>query len=321
MKKIITFKSQFGGLVPYLKRQIAELEGVASPSVVLPKAPEVSKVGLEKIPVSDYSDKPFTFDPKFMNYYGRMEGYVFGTSIPKFDPWFRDLLREEIPDIEEAFTNRFLRDPSTPDRVMKHFRRYDREWLRMPNTARMRRAKKIVAEMFGPMTQQLEPIDFNFKGWSEIVQRLELASSPGLPLRREYSTQSECLPYIYDKSKRLNHFAKFLPKHKVRAPPCMIGLRPGLTEFELLDDKVKARGVWAYPAEVKVVEQRYVAPIMDRFREVFGETPYVVGANITKALPMVIDHLLEPGHQVFVSDISHLDDSVGPDYIKWEVGS
>lgn len=43
----------------------------------------------------------------------------------------------------------------------------------------------------------------------------------------------------------------------------------------------------------------------------------VVGVDITKALPMVIYHLLEPGYNVSVSDLSHLDDSGGPECIRW----
>jgi hypothetical protein len=317
MKEIITFKSRFGGIVPYLQRQALIASGKSSGPIELPRSPPVSKTGLERVPVSTYLGKSFTFEPEYMDYYGRMEGYNFVTSIPKFDPWVRDLLREEDPLLEESFTNKYLRDPSTPDRVMKHFCRYDRQWQKMPKTSRMRKAMRIVDEMFGCLKHSIDPIDFNYQGWCEIVNHLEMTSSPGLPLRREYTTQAECLPYIYDKAKRLNHFAKFLPAHKVRAPPCMIGLRPGMTDFEQLEEKVKARGVWAYPAEVKVVEQRFVVPIMEKLSQHFGDIPYVTGVNMTKCLPMIIDHLLVRGKKAMVSDIHHLDDSVGPDYINW----
>jgi len=199
---------------------------------------------------------------------------------------------------------------------MKHFARYDGVWKRKPNNPVMKEAERILAKAFSSVGM-VEPIDLNYAGWCDILPNLEMTSSPGLPLRREFSTQAQCLGHIYDKAKRLNHFAKFLKPPAVRAPPCMIGLRPGLTNPDELDIKVKARGVWAYPAEVKVVEQRFVIPLMKRLSATFGRHPYTMGVNMTKALPMVIDHLLQNGKTGMVTDVSHLDDSVGPDWIHW----
>jgi hypothetical protein len=199
---------------------------------------------------------------------------------------------------------------------MKHLALFDRWWKRMPTGTVMQRAKALVAKMFDGL-KQVDPIDFNYEGWHKILPHLEMTSSPGLPLRREYHTQGECLGHIYDKAKRLNHFAKFLHPGQVRAPPCMIGLRPGLLKIADLDTKIKARGVWAYPAEVKVIEMRYVIPLLQRFSENFGRIPYPVGRNMTKGLPFFIDHLLHDEKFGCVTDISKLDTSIGPDYIDW----
>jgi hypothetical protein len=317
VRRYVAFKSKVGGLIPYLKRQALEIEGSAPRPLILPQAVETTRT-FEKAPDLSSYDSPFVHQCRYtMKHIGKMDPYNFGSQIPKFDPWVRDLVREVDPTIEEALTDRFLRDPSTPDRIMKHFSRYDQRWKRIPRTRTMDTAKSIVKKMFTELDSLISPIDLNFHGWSEIVEQLEMSSSPGLPLRREFTTQADCLPYIYDKAKRLNHFSKFLAPWKVRAPPCMIGLRPGLTEYDTLDEKVKARGVWAYPAEVKVVEMRYTIPILKQISQLFGKTPYTTGVNMTKCLPMVIDHLLSPGKKGMVTDISHLDDSVGPEYIDW----
>lgn len=316
-RRIIRFKSEVGGLIPYLQRQALEVDGVATSPLKLPRAAPVTKTFEYHPPMSVYGKHPYVHECKHtMRHIGKMDGYIFGTSIPKFDPWVRDLIREIDPMLEQTLTSTYLRDPSSPERIMKHFSRYDQKWRTIPKGKRMDQAKTIVTKMFSAINE-LDPIDFNFDGWAQIVPQLEMSSSPGLPLRREFATQADCLPYIYDKAKRLNHFAKFLAPHKVRAPPCMIGLRPGLTEYEVLDEKVKARGVWAYPAEVKVLEMRYTKPIMDRIKQLFGDIPYTTGVNMTKCLPMVIDHLLVPGKKGAVFDVSHLDDSVGPEYIDW----
>lgn len=318
MRSFIEFKSRTGGLIPYLQRQALQTAGLATMPIKLEGAPKVSSKFERDFSISDYKRQEFTYEPLHtMKYLGRMDGYNFGTTIPKFDPWFRDLLREVNPSLEESLTAKFVRDPSTPERIMKHFQRYDQKWQRKPTGYHMRVAQRIVSSMFKDMNKTISPIDFNYAGWVKILRQLEFPASPGLPLRREYSTQADCLPFIYDKSKRLNHFAKFLPPHKVEAPPCMIGLRPGLTEYETLDTKVKARGVWSYPAEVKVVEMRYTIPILERLSSLFGKIPYVTGVNMNKALPMVIDDLLGKDKYGMVFDISHLDDSVGPDYIAW----
>jgi hypothetical protein len=247
---------------------------------------------------------------------GMMDPYAFTSSIPKFDPWFRHVLKSKAPHVSLALEETYTRDPCTPERVMQHLALFDRWWKRMPSGTLMTRAKNLVSMMFEGV-KQVDPIDFNYEGWHKILPHLDMTSSPGLPLRREYHTQGECLGHIYDKAKRLNHFAKFLHPAQVRAPPCMIGLRPGLLKVEDLDVKLKARGVWAYPAEVKVMEMRYVIPLLARFSENFGRIPYPVGRNMTKGLPMFIDHLLQDGKFGLVTDISKLDTSVGPDYIDW----
>jgi len=245
-----------------------------------------------------------------------MDPYPFSSSVPKFDPWFRHILKARAPDVSQLLEDTYVRDPCTPDRVMKHVKLYDRTWKRMPRNSTMTQAKQIVTEMFAPVGK-VEPIDFNFAGWHKILPHLDMTSSPGLPLRREYLTQGECLGHIYDKSKRLNHFAKFLHPAAVRAPPCMIGLRPGLLKKSELETKSKARGVWAYPAEVKVLEMRYVIPLLERFSTMFGKIPYPVGRNMTKALPFFIDHILHDKKFGLVTDISKLDTCIGPDYIDW----
>lgn len=306
-----------GGIVPYLAKQ--EYDGaIAGPNG--PKssvAPSVTNSWQPKLPLSEYSESKYTYAPKkTMIYLGRMDKYPMSSSIPKFDPWFRHVLKERAPQVVSDLENTYMRDPCTPERVMEHFALFDRTWKRMPTGRSMAKAKDIVKKLFEPVGK-VEPIDFNFEGWHKILPHLDMTSSPGLPLRREYATQGECLGHIYDKTKRLNHFAKFLPPHAVRAPPCMIGLRPGLLKKEEVNDKIKARGVWAYPAEVKVMEMRYVIPLLTRFSTMFGKIPYPVGRNMTKALPFFIDHILQDKKHGLVTDISKLDTCVGPDYIDW----
>ncbi|AXE72935.1 RNA-dependent RNA polymerase [Aspergillus fumigatus partitivirus 2] len=305
------------GVVPYLAKQ--EYDGaIAGPhgphgSV----APSVTTTFQAKLPLDQYPDRKYTLECKeTMIYLGKMDGYPFSSSIPKFDPWFRKVLKDKDPAIVKDLEDTFMRDPCTPDRVMKHMSLFDRTWKRMPTGRLMSRAKDIVAKMFEPIGK-VEPIDFNFAGWHKILPNLDMTSSPGLPLRREYQTQGECLGHIYDKTKRLNHFAKFLHPAAVRAPPCMIGVRPGLIRRDEYNEKVKARGVWAYPAEVKVMEMRFVQPLIERMSLNFMKIPYPVGRNMTKALPMLIDHMLHDKKKGFVTDVSNLDASVGPDYIDW----
>ncbi|BDB16242.1 RNA-dependent RNA polymerase [Aspergillus creber partitivirus 1] len=305
------------GLIPYLKK--LELSGVIAtpqgPSAT--KAPAVTTSFDRKYPLELYSKDDYVLRPQAsMTYIGKMDGYNFNQSIPKFDPWFRSILKEKSPSMSQYMEETFIRDPCTPERVMQHMSLFDRWWKRKPNDILMKRAAALVKELFSPVGK-VDVIDFNYAGWHEILPHLDMTSSPGLPLRREYTTQGECLGHIYEKTKRLNHFAKFLPPGAVRAPPCMIGLRPGLIRRDELDTKVKARGVWAYPAEVKVIEARFAVPLMKRFSEVFGKTPYPTGRNMTKALPMLIDHLLNDGKHGLVTDVSKLDTCIGPDYIKW----
>lgn len=305
------------GTVPYLKK--LEYDGiVASPygpaKTVAPRVTSFYTKAADRAP--DPTQK-YEYVPKSsMMHLGWMDSYGFNQSIPKFDPWFRHVLKSNAPEVAERLTSTYMRDPCTPDRVLEHFALFDREWKPVPTGNLMRRAKNLVSRMFAPLGQ-VEPIDFNYAGWHEILPHLDMTSSPGLPLRREYHTQGECLGHIYDKAKRLNHFAKFLPPHAVRAPPCMIGLRPGLLKIEELDSKIKARGVWAFPAEVKVMEMRFVIPLLKRMTEKFGKIPYPVGRNMTKALPFIIDHLLNDNRTGLVTDISKLDTSVGPGYIEW----
>jgi len=97
----------------------------------------------------------------------------------------------------------------------------------------------------------------------------------------------------------------------------MIGVRPGLVKTDELEEKIKARGVWAYPAAVKVMEMRFVIPLMDRMSLQFGKHPYATGVNMTKMLPCVIDHLLREDRFGCVTDVSAMDTSVGPDWIHW----
>uniref|UniRef100_A0A8J9WT23 RdRp n=2 Tax=viral metagenome TaxID=1070528 RepID=A0A8J9WT23_9ZZZZ len=305
------------GIVPYIKRleYAGTIASPGGPSASV--APPVTTSYEKQFPLEMYPKQDYVLYPKAtMKYIGRMDGYSFNSSIPKFDPWFREILKEKAPQVCQDLENTYVRDPCTPERVIAHIQLFDRDWKRMPSGKHMTRAKEIMARLFKPVGQ-VEPIDFNYAGWHEILPSLEMTSSPGLPLRREWHTQGECLGHIYDKAKRLNHFAKFLSPDKVRAPPCMIGLRPGLLRKDELDDKIKARGVWAYPAEVKVIEMRYVIPLMKRFGSLFGRIPYPVGRNMTKALPMLIDHLLNDGKWGFVTDVSKLDTSIGPDWIDW----
>nr|AGZ84316.1 putative RNA-dependent RNA polymerase [Botryosphaeria dothidea partitivirus 1] len=305
------------GLVPYLKRQ-EHAGSIASP--IGPSrsvAPKVTDKFIAKAPLEDYPDKRYTLEcTSTMQYIGQMDAYPFHSSIPEFDPWFRHVLKARAPDVSLHLEQTYTRDPCTPDRVMSFLKLFDRTWKRKPTGRLMSQAESIVKKMF-KCVGQVNPIDFNYAGWHEILPHLDMSSSPGLPLRREYATQGECLGHIYDKSKRLNHFAKFLHPAAVRAPPCMIGLRPGLLKKDELDEKIKARGVWAYPAEVKVIEMRYVIPLLERFKSQFGKIPYPVGVNLTKALPFIIDHLLNDGKHGFVTDVSKLDTSVGPDWIDW----
>nr|WAK75604.1 MAG: RNA-dependent RNA polymerase [Partitiviridae sp.] len=304
-------------IVPYLARQ--EHEGaIAGPNGPRgSRAPSVTTSFTAKMPLDQYPDPKYTYEPQStMLYIGKMDKYAMSSSVPKFDPWFREVLKVRAPQVVQDLEDTYARDPCTPDRVMKHFSLFDRRWKRMPTGRLMAEAKSVVAEMFAPVGK-VEPIDFNFSGWHEILPHLDMTSSPGLPLRREFATQGECLGHIYDKTKRLNHFAKFLPPHAVRAPPCMIGLRPGLVKKEEISTKIKARGVWAYPAEVKVMEMRYVIPLLNRFSTLFGKIPYPVGRNMTKALPFFIDHILQGKKFGLVTDISKLDTCVGPDYIDW----
>lgn len=305
------------GIIPYYRR--VEAEGlIASPYG--PKAtvpPPTTKTWVpRKSAVVDYS-KPYTYKPtRTMQFIGLMDGYAFNSSIPKFDPWFRQVLKEKAPEVCEALVDTYVRDPCTPDRVMQHFALFDANWKSIPKNSDMTKAKAIVERLFAPIGK-VEPIDLSQEGWFKILPHLEATSSPGLPLRREYTTQGECYGHIYDKAKRINHFAKFLPPYEVRAPPCMIGLRPGLLRRDELETKVKARGVWAYPAEIKVVEMRYVIPLLQRMGHCFGKIPYPVGRNMTKALPTFIDHLLNDKKWGLVTDISKLDTCVGPGYIDW----
>jgi hypothetical protein len=305
------------GIIPYMRR--VEAAGLVAtpygPSATKPPPTTTTWVH-RKDAVVDFT-KPYTYRPRAtMQFVGLMDGYSFNSSVPKFDPWFRQVLKEKAPEVCEAVVNTYVRDPCTPDRVMKHFALFDRQWKFVPRNSYMTRAKALVARMFEPLGK-IEPIDLSQEGWYRILPHMEATSSPGLPLRREYTTQGECYGHIYDKAKRLNHFAKFLPPYEVRAPPCMIGLRPGLLRRDELDTKIKARGVWAYPAEVKVVEMRYVIPLLERMSLCFGKTPYPVGRNMTKALPTFIDHLLHDKKWGLVTDISKLDTCVGPQYIDW----
>ncbi|BCH36641.1 RNA-dependent RNA polymerase [Aspergillus lentulus partitivirus 1] len=305
------------GVVPYLARQ--EYAGAIATPVgpSASRAPSVTTTFQAKLPLDQYPKQDYTLEcQNTMIYLGKMDGYPFSQSIPKFDPWFRHVLKDKAPEKVRDLEDTFMRDPCTPDRVMKHLSLFDREWKRMPTGRLMTRAKEIVAKMFSPLGK-VEPIDFNYAGWHEILPHLDMTSSPGLPLRREYLTQGECLGHIYDKTKRLNHFAKFLHPAAVRAPPCMIGVRPGLIRKDEFETKIKARGVWAYPAEVKVMEMRYVIPLLNRMSTMFLKIPYPIGRNMTKALPMIIDNLLRDGKHGFVTDVSNLDASVGPDWIDW----
>ncbi|QQZ02313.1 RNA-dependent RNA polymerase [Aspergillus nidulans partitivirus 1] len=305
------------GIVPYIKR--LEYAGtIASPTG--PKAtvaPPVTQSFDKGFPLEMYPKQDYVLYPKVsMRYIGRMDSYAFNSSIPKFDPWFREVLKEKAPQVSKDLEDTYMRDPCTPERVIAHIQLFDRAWKPMPTGTTMKRADALMKRLFKSVGN-VDPIDFNYAGWHEILPSLEMSSSPGLPLRREYATQGECLGHIYDKAKRLNHFAKFLKPHEVRAPPCMIGLRPGLIRQDELETKIKARGVWAYPAEVKVIEMRYVIPLLKRFSECFGKIPYPIGKNMTKVLPMLIDHLLNDGKFGLVTDISKLDTSVGPDWIDW----
>ncbi|APT70073.1 RNA-dependent RNA polymerase [Alternaria alternata partitivirus 1] len=305
------------GIIPYLARQeyAGSIAGPRGPSATV--APSVTTSFIAKAPLSTYSKPEYTLEcTETMQYLGKMDHYAFNNSVPKFDPWFRHVLKSKAPDVVLHLEETYQRDPCTPERVMKFMKLFDRRWKRMPTGNVMKQAKEIVSEMFSKVGK-VDPIDFNYAGWHEILPHLDMSSSPGLPLRREYATQGECLGHIYDKTKRLNHFAKFLHPGAVRAPPCMIGLRPGLIKKAEIDEKIKARGVWAYPAEVKVIEMRYCIPLMKRFSEMFGKTPYPVGRNMTKALPFIIDHLLQDKKFGLVTDISKLDTSVGPDWIDW----
>lgn len=305
------------GIVPYLKK--LEHSGVIA-TPVGPSASEAPKVSTSFIAghrLGLYTNQDYVLYPKeSMKYLGKMDGYAFNTSVPKFDPWFRGILKEKAPDVSKSLEDTYMRDPCTPERVLKHIQLYDRTWKGMPSGHHMSHAKQFMFKLFEKVGK-VDVIDFNYAGWHKILPHLDMSSSPGLPLRREYTTQGECLGHIYDKAKRLNHFAKFLPPHAVRAPPCMIGLRPGLIRRDELETKIKARGVWAYPAEVKVLEMRYVIPLLERFSTTFSKTPYPVGRNMTKALPMFIDHLLNDGKFGLVTDISKLDTAIGPDYIDW----
>nr|UYL95491.1 MAG: RNA-dependent RNA polymerase [Zhangzhou Parti tick virus 2] len=305
------------GIIPYLKRQ--EYAGsIATPiGPAASVAPPVTTSFIAKLPLEKYPNRAYTLEcQNSMLDLGRMDPYAFSSSIPKFDPWFRHLLKSKDPDYSKHLEETYMRDPCTPDRVMKHIALFDRWWKRKPTGKAMKQAEECVKRMFAHV-KQVDPIDFNFEGWHKIIPHLDMTSSPGLPLRREYPTQGECLGHIYDKSKRLNHFAKFLHPAKVRAPPCMIGLRPGLIKREDLDTKLKARGVWAYPAEVKVIEMRYVIPLLARMTEHFGSVPYPIGRNMTKCLPMIIDNWLKDKRFGVVTDISKLDTCIGPDYIDW----
>ncbi|AZT88584.1 RNA-dependent RNA polymerase [Delitschia confertaspora partitivirus 1] len=309
------------GVIPYLARQ--EYAGAIAtprgPSASV--APRVTETFVAKAPLATYRKQDYLMEcTDTMQYIGKMDPYPFNNSVPKFDPWFRHVLKQRAPKVSLHLENTYMRDPCTPDRVMKFMKLFDRSWKRMPTGRVMNQAKQIVEELFAPIGL-VEPIDFNFAGWHEILPHLDMSSSPGLPLRREYATQGECLGHIYDKTKRLNHYAKFLHPGAVRAPPCMIGLRPGLIKKAELQEKIKARGVWAYPAEVKVMEMRFCVPFVKRCSDMFGRIPYPIGRNMTKALPFVIDYLLEDQKFGLVTDISKLDTSVGPDWIDWAFSS
>jgi hypothetical protein len=307
------------GTVPFLKR-MEHLGMIAGPNTGTDRleAPPLTVTPLIRdIDTTHFDDTKFEYAPKHtMRLLGKLDGYSYNYSVPKFDPWFRDILKAKAPEVTRTLEETYCRDPCTPERVLNHFARYDRTWKSKPTGPMARQADRIVRQLFAPIGK-VEPIDFNYQGWIDILPHLDMTSSPGLPLRRKYATQGECLGFIYDKTKRLNHYAKFLPPYAVRAPPCMIGVRPGLLRKDDLDSKIKARGVWAYPAEVKVMEMRFIIPLIERISQVFGKIPYTTGRNMTKALPFIIDHLLNDNRCGFVTDISKLDTCIGPDFINW----
>jgi len=268
------------------------------------------------LPSLKTQQSPFLARPKHtMKVLGYMDPYPYNVRVPKFDPWFRDVVREYNPDISDEIESEYMRDPSTPERVMKHFMMFDRTWRAPPKTGLFDKACHLVERMFQFMIGKCPVLDLKPETFDKISRQLDLTSSPGLPFSREFKTQGDCLDIMYDHAKRINHFAKFLPAHSIRAPPCMIAQRPGLLRVDELDEKTKARAVWAYPGAVKVIEMRYTIPIYERLAQFWGTSPYPVGTNMLKGLPMIIDHLVADGNHGAVSDISKMDQSASPQLI------
>lgn len=248
---------------------------------------------------------------------GFMDGYGVSSSIPKFDPWFRDIAKELVPDWVEEAEEKFCRDPCTPERVLASLMAFNTSVGPRENDEVWIKAGRYVEDLFSDLVGTCKHIDLSVEGFQKICEHLDMASSPGLPFSREFRVQAECLDMIYDAAKRLNHFAKFLPPDQVRAPPCMVAVRPGLLEKSELSEKIKARGVWAFPAAVKVMEKEFGIPIYDRFAQLRLQTPYTTGVNNLKALPMIIDHLIKDGKFGCVTDVSHMDASCHVDDINW----
>lgn len=173
------------------------------------------------------------------------------------------------------------------------------------------KARELVTkELTTPLTGKLEPLSL-----SEAYESLPRDTSPGLPLSR--------FTNLKKRDVRLNtlHLAHEIIRQTMhgwkdyRFPPAQLASRCQLCPV----GKNKPRLVWVYPIIVSLFEQCFAVPLVGAWRNT-GLFAWNVN-YLRGALPELWKDLVSlPGAGLFGDDVSHYDESLIKEAIRWAFG-
>jgi len=218
--------------------------------------------------------------------------YNAGSSVPKYDPFLRSVVKKASPSLVSVLEETRCRSPITPSGIARAIGKYGTPGAPLRRGDLATQVAMAYTRKLFTLKQKIKPLEPTL----DVVRKTLVGSSnPGYPLVKLYKEQRECYEDIHRMMFwQLNKWREAGRHHSL---PCMVSTRPGMLKLDKGDEE-KLRGVWMYPSPIKAWEMMYVTPAMEHFKDHPLQYPYVAGINMLKQIPPIIDHLLRDGHAV-----------------------
>ncbi len=233
--------------------------------------------------------------------------YTVGTQVPHHDPFVNSVAKGFDNSLREELKAHYQRSPITPQGLCSALAKYGTTPAILPEGLAKTLAQIHTRKLF-KFKEKVKPMMLTCENWQTFEHELVGSSNPGFPLCYKYKTQRDCYPEIQEGALAL--------KSGKQPYPCMVSTRPGMLKLDL-GETSKLRGVWMYPANMKVLEMQFVKPFMNRFKKTQLLTPYLTGQNQLKQIPAIVDYAMRNSNFVAVYDAIAADTSPGSEMIQF----